>query len=170
MDANGPKIQESCGKDEKRAVMSEISPTLTVIEKSYGDGSATIWLCKHLADFNEFCGKREKMDDWQIEQLARGIVTSLGQLKASEIMLFIYQYKMGQWGPLYGTVDPQEFMAILTKRFMPWRAGIVAEAENEKARAERDSYGKRPGILKPHEIKALKERISQLDKKLTENK
>lgn len=166
MDANGAAIQEKCGKDEKRAVMSEISPTLTVIDKAYFDGAAMIWLCKQLADFNEFCGKKEKMDDWQIEQLARGIVANFGQLKASEIMLFLYQYKMGQWGPLYGTIDPQDFMVILTQRFMPWRARIIADAEDEKERAKRDSYGKRPGILKPDQIKALKERISKINDNL----
>jgi len=163
MDAYDPKIQEKCGKDEKRAVMSEISPTLMVVEKAYGDGSAMIWLSKQLAEFNEFCGKKEKMDDWQIEQLARGIVTRFSQLKVSEIMLFLYQYKMGKWGPLYGTIDPQEFTAVLEKKFLPWRATVVAEAENEKARAERESWANRPDILKPDEIKALKERLAKIN-------
>lgn len=169
MNANSPKIQELCASDEKKAVMSSISPTLTVIEKSYGDGSAMIWLCQQLAEFNEFCGKKEKMDDWQIEQLARGIVTRYGQLKASEIMLFLYQYKMGKWGPLYGTVDPQEFMVVL-ERFFCWRARKVEEAEGEIERAKREAWAKRPGILKPDQIRALKERIMSVDKNLSQKK
>ena len=165
MDANGPNVQEQCGKDEKRAVMSKISPTLLVIDKSYGEGSAMIWLCKQLADFNEYVGKREKMDDWQITNLARIIATKCSQLKASEIMLFLYQYKTGTWGPLYGVVDPQEFMVVLREKFIPWRARKVEEAENEQRRRERESW--RETALKPDEIRKLKERIQQINKGLT---
>lgn len=145
--------------------MSEISPTLTVIDKSYGNGSAMIWLCRQLADFNEFCGKREKMDDWQIEQLARGIVARHGYLKASEIMLFLYQYKNGDWGPIYGVIDPQEFMTVLRKQFIPWKARIVEAAENEQKRKERESW--KDSALKPDEIRKLKERIQQINDNLT---
>ena len=154
-----------CQKNERRAVVGN-APTLTIIDKAYGDGSAMIWLCQQLADFNEFCGKKEKMDDWQIEQLARGIIANFGYLKASEIMLFLYQYKMGWWGPLYGVIDPQEFMVVLKEKFNPWRARIVEQVENEKARAERESYYNRPDVLKPDEIRKLKERINRINDNL----
>lgn len=165
MKDNEPEVQARCYNDEQRAVMSEISPTLTVIDKAYGEGAALVWLCKQLADFNEFCGKKEKMDDWQIEQLARGIILTLGYLKASEIMLFLYRYKMGHYGPLYGVIDPQEFMAVLQKKFIPWKGMIAEKAEGERHRKERESW--RKNALKPDEIKKLKERIMNINDNLS---
>lgn len=161
MDANDPSMQNEAGKDEKRAVMSPVSPTLLVVDKAFGDGAAVVWLSKQLTVFNEYVGKREKMDGWQITNLAQSIVTNCSQLKASDIMLFLYQYKTGKWGPIYGVIDPQEFMVVLTKKFLPWRASLVAKAEEEQARAERERESHRPGILKPAEVQALRKRLEQ---------
>lgn len=159
--ANDPGLQEEVGKDETRALMSTVSPTLMVIDKAFGDRAAAIWLSQQLTVFNEYVGKREKMDSWQITSLAQRIVTKCSQLKASEVMLFLYKYSNGDFGPLYGTVDPQEFMVVLTQKFLPWRAAMVAEAEKEQARAERDSWLDRPGILKPHEVDALRRQLEE---------
>jgi len=153
--------------DSKRAIMNEVAPTLTVIDKAYGDGSATVWLMQVLAVFNEYVGKREKMDDWQLENLARSIVANCGWLKASEMMLFLNRYASGKYGPLYGAIEPNEVMRNLTENFIPWRARIVQEEEDKKAREERESYYNRPGILKPDEIKKLKERLNEINDKLT---
>lgn len=154
-------MQIEVGKHESRAVMSSVSPTLMVVEKAYGDNAAVIWLTQQLTVFNEYCGKREKMDGWQITNLAQRIFNDCSQLKASEIMLFLYQYSSGKWGPLYGVVDAQEFMVVLKEKFLPWRANIVADAEAAAARAERDSYFNRPDALKPHEVAALRKRLEQ---------
>lgn len=153
--------------DERRAIATEKSPTLLVIEKAYGDGSAVQWIMMQLAEFNEYCGKKEKLDDWQIENLAKGILSQYSQLKASEFLLFLSQYRNGKYGPLYGSVDPIEFMAVLKDKFLPRRARVAAGIEDEKARAERESWGKRPGILKPDEIRALRERLTKINNKLT---
>lgn len=161
MSANDPDMQREVAKDERRAVMSAISPTLMVINKAYGDDAAVVWLSEQLTVFNEYVGKREKLDGWQITNLAQSIVTNCSQLKASEIMLFLYQYANGKWGPLYGTIDPQEFMVVLRNKFMPWRAAIVADAEGEAARAERESWHNRPGILKPNEVQALRKQLEE---------
>lgn len=158
---NDPDMQNEVGKDETRAVMSTISPTLMVINQAYGDDAAVVWLSKQLTVFNEYVGKREKMDGWQITNLAQSIVTNCSQLKASEVMLFLYQYRTGKWGPLYGAVGPQEFMVVLRDRFMPWRSAIVAEAQNAAARAERESYYNRPEALKPDEVRALRKRLER---------
>lgn len=161
MQANEPSMQGEVAKDETRAVMSAISPTLLVIDKAFGEGASVVWLSKQLTVFNEYVGKREKMDGFQITSLAQSIVTNCSQLKASEIMLFLYQYANGKWGPLYGTVDPQEFMVVLRDKFLPWRARLVAKAEEAQARAEREREARRPGILKPAEIQALRKRLEQ---------
>lgn len=163
-----PKQQEYCAKNEILAVTNKTAPSLTVIQNAYGDTAVLIWLCKQLADFNEFCGKREKMDEWQIEQLAKGIILYFGYLKASEIMLFLYQYKMGQWGPLYGVIDPQELMTVLRDKFMPWRAKILNEEKNEQFWQERDQW--RKNKAKPEEIQKIKERINQINNKFQVNK
>lgn len=152
--------------DERRAIMTEGAPTLTVIDKAYGDGSAAVWTMQVLSVFNEYVGKREKMDDWQIENLAKSIVSGYGWLKASEIMLFLARYASGHYGSLYGVIDPTEITVNLKEKFIPWRAMIVREVEDEKASAERESYASRPGILKPDQIKALKERISRINDSL----
>lgn len=158
------KQQEYCFIKKELAITSDSVPTLTVIKYAYGEPSVLIWLCKQLADFNEFCGKREKMDEWQIEQLARGIITTLGYLKASEIMLFLYQYKMGQWGPIYGVVDPQEFMVVLTQKFIPWKVMVNEKAENKRKQQEREQW--RKDVATPEEIRKIKERINEINNSL----
>lgn len=147
------------------AVTTEKSPYIVVVEKTYGDGSAAVWLMQVLSVFNEYCGKREKMDDWQIEGLAKNIVRQFGDLKASEIMLFLNRYANGHYGPLYGTVDPTDLMYSLKEKFIPWRARIIQKEEDERQWKERESWAK--NALKPDEIRKLKERINKINENVT---
>ena len=165
--AYSDKLQDTVSKCEREALLSEKSPFLVVIEKTYGENSAVQWLMMQLSAFNEYCGKKEKMDDWQIENLARNIVNRYGWLKASEILLFLNRYKNGELGPMYGTVDPQDFMVVFIERFLPWRGMMIDKYERE---AKRESERKQQRVtLKPEQIKALRERLDDTSNKLKTN-
>lgn len=147
--------------DDKRAVLSTRAPLMVVLSEALGESSAVAWIMQVLSVFNEYCGKREKLDDWQIEQLAANILKDFGDLKTSELMLFLCRYANGHYGPLYGVVDTTDLMHNLMNKFIPWRAKIIQDAENEKARAERESWHKRPGILTPKQVQELRERLDK---------
>ena len=160
--AYGPERQEYFNDNMKSVIAGSVAPTLTVMGLAYGKVPAKQWLMGQLAEFNEFCGKKEKMDDWQIEQLAGSIISRCGQLKATEIMVFLYRYKSGKYGPLYGTVDPVDFMVNLTDKFLPWRAKIAEQIESEMAWKEREQWKR--NALKPEQIEELKKRMQQIGK------
>lgn len=151
-------------KNDRLAVLDESHPLLLVLGKAYGNNSVIIWLMQVISVFNEYSGKKEKMDDWQIESLARNIAKDFGWLKVSEIMLFFSKYANGCYGPVYVAIDPTDIMFNLRKQFLPWRAQIIESSEKKAYWDERDKWAKE--ALSPEQIKALKERIANIDKSL----
>lgn len=151
-------------RDDKLAILDESHPLLLVLGKAYGNNSVIIWLMQVISVFNEYSGKREKMDDWQIESLARNIAKDFGWLKVSEIMLFFNKYANGCYGPIYAAIDPTDIMANFREKFLSWRARVVSKAEEEAQWEERDRWKRE--ALKPEQIKALKERLSNINKSL----
>lgn len=164
MEVMSPEVQQVYGRDERRAVLCD-APTMTVIDLAYGENAAAMWLTAQLTDLAIYAGVKDVMDRRQYEQLAWMIVSEFGFLKATELMLFFYRMKAGRYGHFYGSVDPMLFMETLRKRFMPERAAVIDEAENERRRRERDERPK--NALKPDQIKALKERIQSITDNIT---
>lgn len=117
--------------DEKEAIVSD-SPTLTDMNTTYGKNTAVMFLIPQLFDLSEFCGAKEKFTERQIRETASLIATSYPWLKVKEVMTFFKQFKMGNYGHFYGSVDPMKVLCAL-KEFLSYRSEVYAEYEQQKA-------------------------------------
>lgn len=138
MGAMSPKVHAAYGADIDHAIMCD-APMLCTLDAAYGDGSAVLWLMKHLFALGEYAGVRDKMDDWQTEELAKIIRTEYGNLKTSEMCLFFYRYKVGRYGQFYGGVDPIRITQGLSK-YCEERCRILAKQDAEQRNAERAAH------------------------------
>ena len=66
------------------------SPTLATLTSCYGRGAAEAWLVPEIIDACLFFGLKEQPDTYQLEKLARIIVTNFGYLNVDEVQLFFF--------------------------------------------------------------------------------
>ena len=129
-----PDKQYTLCADDKAAILGD-SPTLTDINICYGNNMSVMFLLPQLLNLSEFCGAKEKFSNRQIEETAHLIAASYPWLKVKEIMTFFKQFKIGQYGRFYGTVDPMVIMSAL-KEFLVYRNDVYAEYEERIASSE----------------------------------
>lgn len=110
--AFNPDKQSDFVSDERKSIMGEYSG-LELLDKAYGDGTASKWLVPHLADLNKFSGSKN-MDDHQTKALAKMISTEFHDMKISVMMMFFYCFKRGDFGKFFGKVDPMTIMCSLS--------------------------------------------------------
>lgn len=106
-----PDMQLSIGCEPEKCFFGPY-PTLLDIQSTY-NVSASYWLVPQLVDLSNFCGAKGKLQGKQLEQCAELIAQNYAYLKVSEVMLFIYRFKLGMYGRFYGTVDPIYIMMAL---------------------------------------------------------
>lgn len=135
-------------------------PELVLLDAAYGRNAAVVWLMPQLLSVGEFAGVREKMDDMQTLELARVIRAKYGFLTVAEVMYFFFNLKAGKYGKFYGAVDPMVITEALGK-FLDERDRHLTKQANEAARAERESWHNRPGILNPKQVQELRERMER---------
>ena len=135
------------------------APTLAKMQKDYGMENAIKWLVVELNEYADFAimNEERKPELCQMQSLAGLIMARYSYLKLTEIMLFFFNLKCGDYGDTYGSIDPVRIMASL-RRFMSDRWVIMEQAEREenKRRAEEDrkraitrsEYEKMKGIKK----------------------
>lgn len=154
-----PKYQGQYTLDEHRCYFG-VAPRLSHLKFAYGDSAPIEWLSYQLIDLNRYSNCK-MMTDYQVKSLAQTIYKNYFYLKLSEVMLFFNKVKSAEYGQLFfGAVDPIPLMGALNK-FAEERAEIVRKQEDKDARAEREREreARRPFILKPHEVQALRERL-----------
>ena len=78
----------------------------------------------------------------QVKELARMINNEYGYYKLSELMLFFYQFKNGQYGDFYGSISPISITKSLLK-FKEERAMEHEEYQNRmnEIRRQKDKEG-----------------------------
>lgn len=59
-----------------------------------------------LQGLNEFCGKRIKMNERQMEELAYVMYHNAPHTRLNEVLGFIFLFKSGHFGEFYGEIDP----------------------------------------------------------------
>lgn len=136
------------------------APELVLLDAAYGKNAAVVWLMAQLHAVGEFAGVREKMDEMQTMELARVIRAEYGYLTVTEMMYFFFNLKAGKYGKFYGAVDPMVITEALGK-FLDERDRHLTKRANEAARAERESWHNRPGILNPKQVQELRERMER---------
>jgi hypothetical protein len=82
------------------------------------------------------------------------IRNEFGYLKATEVMLFVWRFKAGHYGELYGAVDPVRIMRALRGRFCEERAKLIQRHEHEEHERERKQWAENAAT--PEQIKEIK--------------
>jgi hypothetical protein len=146
--------QISFVRDETFCYFADV-PTLEQMNTAYTTTTAQQCLIFHLADLSEFAGAKEKMNNNQLRQLADIIVTRYPYLRITELMLFFYKFKLGEYEEFYGTVDPMAITKSLKefireRNVFKYRKEQEFQAEKERrsrARAvSREEYCRQHGL------------------------
>lgn len=116
-------------------------PTFSDIRLAYGSESAVMWLIPQLYNLSEYCGCKEKLQGRQLEECASIIASEFHYLKVSEVMLFLYRFKTGQYGRFYGSVDPLVITTSL-REFLKERAFAYDRHDREERHRRRDEERK----------------------------
>lgn len=143
MERMNPQAQLSVCTDDDRCFFGDF-PTLLGLEKQYQKATPISWLVAQLLDLSEFCGCKNKLDDYQLRQCAFLIYREYGYMKTSELMLFFVRLKSGHYGEFYGAVDAIRIMAALRK-FKQERGDAYFHHDSELAQ-QRITEGKRGAI------------------------
>ena len=136
MKTYNPSLQVSCGMYPERCVMGN-APTLAEIRRDYGKEIAIKWLVIELNDFNSFVGVSEerKMDVKLMQSVSDMIIATYFYLKLSEILLFFQKLKYGEYGEMYGGVDPMRIMSAM-RLFINDR-NIIIDREDRRKQEEK---------------------------------
>lgn len=118
------------------------APTLLDISNKYGRKLSLIWLVGQITDLVTFTNCKNIINETQIRELARMINAEYHYYKLTEIMLFFYLFKAGEYDDFYGTISPAAIMKSL-KEFKKQRCSeydTYIRRQNELQR-ERDMQG-----------------------------
>lgn len=117
------------------------SPTLATLTSCYGRGAAEAWLVPEIIDACLFFGLKEQPDTYQLEKLARIIVTNFGYLNVDEVQLFFFYFCSARYRHFYNTFDPS--IIILSLRdFLRDRGHAYEEREQREREREREEWKK----------------------------
>ncbi len=145
----GPMAQLVVGRNPKLAILSEKSPTLVVMKKAYGDNFPVAWLMEQILELVVYSNSKGTLNDYQAEFLANTIVNEHYDLKASELLLFFYQFKVGKYGHFYGVIDPMR-ITIALDEFCDERDRVIEQHRKEVEKAQAAMETKLPSV-KPEE-------------------
>ena len=145
----GPMAQLVVGRNPKLAILSEKSPTLVVMKKAYGDNFPVAWLMEQILELVVYSNSKGTLNDYQAEFLANTIVNEHYDLKASELLLFFYQFKVGKYGHFYGVIAPMR-ITIALDEFCDERDRVIEQHRKEGEKAQAAMEPKLPSV-KPEE-------------------
>lgn len=138
-----PSVQLIAGRDPEHAVLSEDAPTLAIMRHAYGEGFPATWLMPQILDLVVYSNSKGTLSDRQAEFLAEVIANEYGFLKASELLLFFYKFKAGEYGHFYGAVDPMRITMALDE-FCDERERILERHEQEQEKIREAQEPKLP--------------------------
>lgn len=144
-----PSVQIKCAMHTERSLTSDV-PTIRQLLYTYQIEHLQVWMMAHLEDLNEYVGAKNKLQITQMEALANMIIVKSDYLKASEILLFFYKLKAGDFGGFYGAVDAQKVGEYLNA-FMHWRSLELDKVQNKLAQEQLENKRKewkRKGITR----------------------
>lgn len=133
------KQMELCG-DIRECIEGE-HPSLAVISNRFGKKASAAWLVQHLFNLSEFCGCKEKLSKEMMNELGFIIANEFYYLKVSELMLFMYRFKLGDYGKFYGSVDPMVILSSL-RQFVYWRNAQIDKYDAERRQRQMEEWKK----------------------------
>ena len=131
-----PSVQMKCAMNIEKALTGD-APTIKQLLYTYKIEQLQVWLMAQIEDLNSYAGVKSKMTTRQMRELAGIIIINTGYLKASEILLFFYKLKAGDFGGFYGTVDPQKVGEYLIA-FKSWRRQELDRVHHKHMLKERE--------------------------------
>lgn len=139
-----PDVQESTLRAENlERVFMGSAPTLSTLALAYGRETAESWVIAQLNDLNEWACTKERLTAFQIDRVARLIVAAYPYLKLTELAYFFAQFKAGEYGRFYGTVDSISITTALRQKFLPKRESIRTRLYEQRTEREKLAEEKR---------------------------
>lgn len=117
------------------------SPTLAELNRDYDPIAAQAFIVPQLTNIAEFSNCKQTLSPNQIRECADMIATEYYYLKLSELMLFCYKFKNGEYGQFYGSVSPMTIMASL-RQFVRERNDVIFDHEARLREQEREKAKK----------------------------
>lgn len=139
-----PDKQAIYCKAEQRCIEGT-APSISETSEAYGTEVSLSWLEIQIKDLSDFSGCKEKLEIGQIKEIARILAFQFGAMKITEMMLFFYLFKCGQFGKFYGAVDGLTITTAFNE-FIDYRFEKKFRYEEErrkieqKEREEHDKY------------------------------
>lgn len=131
-----PDLQRVCAQNLVRTLTGD-APTIGLLNATYTEKQVRVWIMAQLVNLNQFSGTQNKMNPDQMMMLCDIILTDYYYLKASELLLFFYQFKAGKYGELYGSVDPLRVSNALIE-FAAYRRAEIFKIEAEQKRQQQE--------------------------------
>lgn len=125
-----PDMQCKYCANVKRVFMGT-APSLSLLQKAYGDNVAESWVAIQIRDLSEFSGCQTKLSTEQIDKISKVVVTMFSYLTVTELMYFFLLFKSGKFGKFYGAVDGLVITEAL-QDFLRIRYNRLSEFENEE--------------------------------------
>jgi hypothetical protein len=120
------------------------SPTLADLNRDYDRLAAIAFLVPQLTNVAEFANCKTSFGEGQIRSCAEMIAAEYYYFKVTELMLFFYKFKAGEYGQFYGSVSPMTIMCSL-KSFARDRNDAIFQHES-KLREEESERNKKDAI------------------------
>ena len=96
----------------------------------YGSFTSSKWLLPLIADASLSCGLNKNVTENQLQFTAMAIYSRFRWLKASELMLFFFNFKTGFYERFYSYFDTQTIIRSV-KTFIEERALAIAAHERD---------------------------------------
>ena len=92
-----PSLQVVCAQNVERSFKGN-APSLALLGETYPDEQVNTWIIAQLMDLYKFAGVKEKPTFQQVLELSVMIRVEYYYLKASELLLFFFKLKAGEYG------------------------------------------------------------------------
>lgn len=136
-----PDLQVVCAKNIERSFCGD-APTVSQLLRAFPEKQVRVWIMAQLENLNSFTGAKDKMNPAQMLMLSDIIMTEYFYLKASELLLFFHQFKSGNYGELYGSVDPLRVSSALVE-FSAYRRDMLFRIEQGRAMEQKKEERKK---------------------------
>ena len=119
------------------------TPTLALVNQTFGKEIANAWLVPEIVKVSEFCGCKDKFTDEQLEDTVTLIASAYPWLKVSELLLFFGWLKLGRYGKFYGCLDPMVITTAL-QDFIRERSIYIDRLDQQKREKDAEEDRKKP--------------------------
>lgn len=156
-------------QDEYAAIMGN-SPTLAVMNSTFGEGTAEVIIASRLCSLNQYTNAKVKITPQQADAMATSLVadTSLKGLKGDVLALFFERLKTGAYGELYNIVDAVSICAKLRqfhKECEAKRRVWAEREERERFEKEMEEHRKRAITFAQFQKSDEYKRLMRIDEK-----